>query len=243
VAEALLVVLHGAAQGVDVVDGEEGVFVDGVAVVAVANDQRVDAVELGDEHLQNAEGVHGAQGVGGVGAEQDFAEVVPEIGALGDVDGEDGERVGDAVFSGLGEGVAVVGDEGEDAQHAVGVCGLGNCAPGRCRCGPGSSEKSVPGWGAALAELLVEADGRGQMLHEEDGAAVDGARVAVVGAHPVGGVGGAAGFEANGVGGGFVLGLPVERVVVAAVAEVEKTSGGGEEIEGCFGVSVGGLPA
>jgi hypothetical protein len=47
--------------------------------------------------------------VGGVGSEEDFAEVVPEIGALGDVDGEDGEGVGDAVFGGLGEGVAVVG--------------------------------------------------------------------------------------------------------------------------------------
>ena len=63
----------------------------------------------------------------------------------------------------------------------------------------------------------------------------------VIGAHPVGGIGGAAGFKADGVGGGFVLRLPVERVVVAAVAEVEETSGGGEEVEGRLGVAAGAL--
>ncbi len=94
---------------------------------------------------------------------------------------------------------------------------------------------------AAAAELAVEADRRGQMLHEQRGAAIDDARVAVVGAHPVGRVGGAAGFKADGVGGGFVLRLPVERVVVAAVAEVQETSGGGEEVEGGFGVAARAL--
>ena len=79
------------------------------------------------------------------------------------------------------------------------------------------------------------------MLHQKRGAAIDDAGVAVVGAHPVGGIGGAAGFEADGVGGGFVLRLPVERIVVAAVAEVKKTSGGGEEVESGFGVATGAL--
>ena len=83
--QALLVLVRGRAQGVDIVDDEEGVLVDGVAVVAVADDERVDAVELGDEHLENAERVHGAQRVRGVGAEQDFAQRVPEIGPFGDV--------------------------------------------------------------------------------------------------------------------------------------------------------------
>ena len=65
--------------------------------------------------------------------------------------------------------------------------------------------------------------------------------MAVVGAHPVGRVGGAAGFKADGVGRGLVLRLPVEGVVVAAVAEVEKTSRCGEEIEGGFGVAARAL--
>ena len=83
--QALLVVVRGLAQAVHVVDGEEGVLVDGVAVIAVANDQRIDAVELGDQHLQNAERVHGAQRVRGVGAEQHFAQRVPEIRPFGNV--------------------------------------------------------------------------------------------------------------------------------------------------------------
>ncbi len=66
--QALLVLVRRLAEAVHVVDGEEGVLVDGVAVVAVADDQGVDAVELGDQHLENAEGVHGAQGVRGVRA-------------------------------------------------------------------------------------------------------------------------------------------------------------------------------
>ncbi len=79
------------------------------------------------------------------------------------------------------------------------------------------------------------------MLHQQRGAPVDDARVAVVGPHPVGGIGGAARFQADGVGRCFVLRLPVERVVVAAVAEVQETSGGGEEIEGGFGIAAGAL--
>ncbi len=193
----------------------------------------------GDEHLENAEGVHGAEGVRGMRAEEDFAECVPEIRPLGDVDGEGGQGVGDAVFCGLGERVAVGGHEREDAQDGGGVRELRagkdvDAALVEDEVGAGDGR-------AAAAELAVEADGRGQMLHEQGGAAVDDARVAVVGAHPVGGVGGAAGFKADGVGGGFVLGLPVERVVVAAVAEMQETSGGGEEVEGGFGVSAGGL--
>ena len=237
--KAVFVVVRGLAQAVDVVDGEEGVLVDGVAVVAVADDEGVDAVELGDEHLQHAESVHGAKSVGRVGAEQDFAQGVPEIGALGDVDGEGGQSVGDAVFGGLRERVAMGGHEREDAQNGGGVAEL--------RAGKDvdaalvEDEVGAGDGSAAAAELAVEADGRGQMLHQQRGAAIDDARVAVVGAHPVGRVGGAAGFKADGVGGGFVLRLPVERVVVAAVAEVKETSRGGEEVEGGFGVAAGAL--
>ena len=79
------------------------------------------------------------------------------------------------------------------------------------------------------------------MLHQQRGAAVDHARVPVVGAHPVGGIGSASRFKADGVGRGFVLRLPVERVVVAAVAEVQKTSRRGQKIEGGLGIAAGAL--
>ena len=48
-------------------------------------------------------------------------------------------------------------------------------------------------------------------------------------------------LKADGVGGGLILRLPVERIVVAAVAEVEETAGGGKEVEGGFGVSASAL--
>ena len=237
--EALLVLVGGLAQAVHIVDGEEGVLVDGVAVIAVANDQRVDAVELGDQHLKHAERVHGAQRVRGVRAEQHFAQRVPQIGPFGDVDGEDGQRVGDAVFGGLRERVAVRGHQREDAQDGGGVielrAGLNvDAALVEQEVGAGDGR-------AAAAELAIEADRRGQMLHQQRGAAIDDAGVPVIGAHPVAGVGGAAGFKADGAGGGFVLRLPVERVVVAAVAEVKKTSGRGEKVEGGFGVAARAL--
>ncbi len=191
------------AQGMNIVDGEEGVFIDGVAVVAVANNERINAMELGNQHFENAEGMHGAEGVGGVGTEQNFAKVIPEVRAFGDVDGEDGERVGDAVFRGLGEGVAVVADGGEDAEQPVGVGELRGWA--NVDAALVEEEIGALDGGTALAELFVEADRRGQVFHQQHGAAVDGARVTIIGAHPVGGVGGAAGFEADAEGGCFVL--------------------------------------
>jgi len=61
--QALLVFVDRLAEAVDVVDGEEGVLVDGVAVIRIPNNQGVDPMELGDEHFKDAEGVHGAEGV------------------------------------------------------------------------------------------------------------------------------------------------------------------------------------
>ncbi len=95
--------------------------------------------------------------------------------------------------------------------------------------------------GAAAAKLAIEADRRGQMFHQERGTAIDDTCVAIVGAHPVSRVCGAARFEADRVRRGLVLRLPVERIVIAAVAEVKETSSGGEEVEGGFGVAAGGL--
>jgi hypothetical protein len=93
----------------------------------------------------------------------------------------------------------------------------------------------------AAAELAIKADRGGHVFHEQSGAAVDDACMAIVCAHPISRICGAAGFQADAVGGGFVLGLPVEGIVVAAVTEVEKTSRGGEKVEGGLGVSAGAL--
>ena len=95
------------------------------------------------------------------------------------------------------------GHQREDAEDGGGVAELG---PGQnVDATLVKNEISSGDWSAAAAELAVEADGSGKVLHQEGGAPVDDARVAVVGPHPVGGIGGAAGFEADGVGGCFVL--------------------------------------
>src|SRR5262249_7018623 len=85
------------------------------------------------------------------------------------------------------------------------------------------------------------ADRRGQVFHQQHGTAIDDARMPVIGAHPVGGVGGAARLEADGLGGCVVLRLPVEGIVVAAVAEVEGTSRRSEKVEGGLRVAAGAL--
>ena len=55
--------------------------------------------------------------------------------------------------------------------------------------------------------------------------------MAVIGSHPVGGIGGAFGFEADTLGGGFILRMPIEAVVVAAAAEVEKAARSAEKFK------------
>ncbi len=70
---------------------------------------------------QHAERVHGAEGVRGVRAEQHFAQRVPQVRPLGDVDDEGRQGVGDAVFGGLRERVAVRGHQRKNAQDGAGV--------------------------------------------------------------------------------------------------------------------------
>ena len=119
--EALLPVVSRLAQGVHVVDDQEGVLIDGVAMIGVADDQRINAVEFGNDKLKHAERVHGAQGVCGVGADQDFAQAVPKKWTFGHLHGKHRQSFGDVVFGTLTQLVAVGGDKSEDAQNTVGV--------------------------------------------------------------------------------------------------------------------------
>src|SRR5580658_306417 len=118
--------MGGLTQAVHIVDGEEGVLVDGIAVIRIPYYEGIDAVEFGYEHFEDAECMHSAERVGGVGAEQNFAQCVPEIWALRNVNCEGGKGVSDAVFRGLREGVTVGGHQGEDAQNGGSVVELGS---------------------------------------------------------------------------------------------------------------------
>jgi hypothetical protein len=124
--------LGGRAQGVEGVDEDEGVFVDGIAVVGVADDKGVDAEELGDDEFEDAESVHGAEGFTGVGRFEDVAEVVPERGTFFEVGGEEGKRGLETVFSFGGEFAAVFGDGLEEVEDDLGIVGgVGRFGVGR----------------------------------------------------------------------------------------------------------------
>ncbi len=75
--------------------------------------------------------------------------------------------------------------------------------------------------------------------------------MAVVGPHPVGRIRGALGLQPDTPGRGFILRMPIEAIVIAAAAEVEKAARSAEKIKGgcgfimhCVeGVSEGGRPS
>src|SRR5580698_8674259 len=71
--KAFFPVVSGLAQPVHVVDDEKGMLIDGVAVVRVTDDERVDTVELGNDQLEDAESMHRAQRMRGMGSEQDLS--------------------------------------------------------------------------------------------------------------------------------------------------------------------------
>jgi hypothetical protein len=107
-----------------VVDGQKRVLVHGVAVIAVANHQRIDAVKLRNQHLQNSQRVHGAQRVRRMRSQQHFAQRIPQVRPLGNVNRQHRQRVRNAIFRRLRQRVAVRGHQRKDAQNRRGVVEL-----------------------------------------------------------------------------------------------------------------------
>ena len=66
----------------------------------------------------------------------------------------------------------------------------------------------------------------------------DGAGVAEISAHPVGGRHGGTGFYAEAEIGGYGLEFVGEGVIVAALAKMDQAAGGGEEIESALGFGI-----
>ena len=56
---------------------ENAVFIHRVAMVEIAQDQRIDRLEFRNGEGEQAQRMHGAQRVGGVGQHQDFAQMLP----------------------------------------------------------------------------------------------------------------------------------------------------------------------
>ena len=76
--EFALPIPGGLAEALEIVDRLEGMLVDRVAVVEIANDQRIDAAKLAEERNEHAEPVQIAQGIGGARLEQNRTEPLPE---------------------------------------------------------------------------------------------------------------------------------------------------------------------
>ncbi len=177
------------------------------------------------------ERVHGAEGVRGVRTEQDLAQAIPEERPFGHVDREHRKSLGDPVLCILAEFVTVGGHHGKDAQDVVGIVDGARFV--EIDAVLLEEKVSACDGRATPAELTVKGLARRrQVFKQQVCAAKDGARMPIVGAHPVRRVGGAPRLEADALCGCFILGMPVQRVVIAAATEVQKTSGRSHEVKG-----------
>ena len=111
--ELLVALLHAP----EILHGDDGVLVDGVAVVEIADHQALDAFELGEERGQGAGLVHPPDGQRGVREGEDAGERGPLDAMLADA----GAARGDLLL-GVERGAhAVAGDELEEVGDEVGV--------------------------------------------------------------------------------------------------------------------------
>ena len=114
-------VLFPAAQFEHGFDGDEGVLVDRIAMVEIADDQRFNFAQLRENGFERVRLMHGAQGLRGMGEAQDFAERSPD-GLLRADPALEGGHVPLHAFLGIGrERQAVPADEFEQAQQESGV--------------------------------------------------------------------------------------------------------------------------
>ena len=67
----------GPFERVQVLDDQERMFIDGIAMVGVTNHQRVDTVKLGQYQIENSHRVHGAQLRCSLRAEENAREPLP----------------------------------------------------------------------------------------------------------------------------------------------------------------------
>ena len=175
----------------------------------------------------------------GVRPQQHLAQRIPQVRPFGNRDRQHRQRVRNAILGRLRQRVSVRGHQREDAQDGRGVvelrAGLDVDAP-LVEQEIGSRDRRAP-----PPELAIETHRRRQMFHQQRRAAIHHPRMTVISAHPVGGIGRAPRLQADRSRRGLVLRLPVQRVVVAPVPEMQKTSRRSQKIEGRFRVAARAL--
>ena len=222
--EALNGGIFGGGQFFEGFEGDEGVFVDGVAMVEVAGDEAFEVFPFGHEGREGAGFVHGAEGGGGVGLGEQVAPPGPggRLLAEGDVAGDD------AVFGFAGEAEAMTGEEGEEAEFEGDVGEAARAAEEDPIFANG--EIGVGDAGAEVAKDAQQAAGGAFMpLDGAQGGPIDEPGMVEVGAHQGVGIGVETLLEVEGEDVGVALG----GVVEAKTGAVEELAGGFEQ-QGIF---------
>lgn len=203
-------------------------FVDGVAVVEVADDVGFNVSPGGQEKFENAGVVHGAKGGGRVGEGEEGAQLGPVEGGGGEESGEFGKGVVEAALGFGVEGEAVTGNELKEAEDGGGI-GFG--VVGRFEKDEVARDSEFGGGetGAPVTEASQEGVAFGFVgVHGADCLAVDGFGAGEVGAHE----GGRVVVWGKAGGGDFLLRVEGEEVGVAGGGEVEEEAERGEEFAG-----------
>ena len=60
-----------------ILDGEEGMLIDGVTMIKIADHESFDSLEFRQQQGQQAERVHGSERIGGMWLDERFLEVEP----------------------------------------------------------------------------------------------------------------------------------------------------------------------
>ena len=133
-------------QCVQGIDQDEGMLVDRVAVVGVANHESVDPVELRDEQFEDAQSMHRAQCTSGKGACQNGLQVQPERWTIFQVRGENRQCLLDTALRLTRQTCACSGHGSKDRQHYLRLeCGVGT---------RGSHERTEEDAAVAYLEIL-----------------------------------------------------------------------------------------
>src|ERR1700690_704379 len=213
-----------------VFDGEEGMLVDRVAMIEVADDEGFNSFEFRQKQSEQTQRVHGAQGVGGGRLQQRLLQIEPEFSASWRRRGERRQSLLDFVFGGGAQLEAVLGHEVKKAEELFRILGRSRLLEKDQAI---DHRKIVAGNLSAPSLKLPVQGGPGgwDFLDQLRADAVDAAHMAEVDSHPVGGLGNFHVGGADSVGGSFFLRVPAERVVAAAMAKVQEAAYRHLEIE------------
>src|ERR1700690_1551267 len=200
-----------------VFDGEEGMLVDRVAMIEVADDEGFNSFEFRQKQSEQTQRVHGTQGVGGVRLQQRLLQIEPEFSASWRRRGERRQSLLDLVFGGGAQLKAMLSHEMKESEKLFRIL---ECARLLEKDQAIDHRKIVAGnLSAPSLKLPVQGrPGSWDFLDQLRADAMHAAHVAEVDAHPVGGVGDFHVGSADSADGSLFLRVPAERVVAAAMA-------------------------